>query len=322
MNEQSEGAIRERIDETRARMGHTIEKIGDRVNPGRVKNDLKARATEEMHEARDNVKRKARAAMRNVEHGVESTGRGIWDTIKDNPIPAGMIGMGIAWLAAASRRDGDGHDYEYGYGSRYESGGYGFAGGETYREFDSERRNREQFTGDRSAERISDLDFSRGDTTASWGPESGDGDQGIREKASDALHGVTDRASEIAHETRDRIGGISHDARSRGRGIERRMQSTMRENPIAAGALALAAGMAAGLLIPETDRERRTLGHARERLMDRAQEFGHTASSKIHESAREAAGEAARHAVDGIWPGESESHTHGYSGSESGGRDG
>ena len=320
MNERSEEAIRERIDETRARMGHTIEEIGDRVNPDRVKEDLKARATEEMHEARNTVKRKARAAMRNVEHGVESTGRGIWETIKENPVPAGMIGMGVAWLAAASRRNG--HDYEYGYGSRYESGGYGFAGAESYRGYDSERHNRERYLGGRGRDRISDLDFSRGDTTGLWDRESGDGDHGIREKASEAVHEVTDRASELAHDTRERIGEMSHDARSRGRQIERKMQSRMRENPIAAGAVALAAGMAAGLLIPETDRERRTLGQARERLMDQAQEFTHSASTKLHDSARDAAGEAARNAVDELWPGEPESHAHGFSESESGGRDG
>src|SRR5690606_39705763 len=98
--------IRESIEATRARMGETIEQIGDRVNPDRVKSELKTRARHQINEAKDNVKRKARNTMRDVEHGVSDTGKGIWATIKDNPVPAGMVGVGLAWLIA-NRRESD-----------------------------------------------------------------------------------------------------------------------------------------------------------------------------------------------------------------------
>src|SRR5690606_27509347 len=121
MNDQSEDELRNRIDDTRAHLGHTIEQIGDQINPDRVRAELKARASEEVDEVKNNVKRKARTAMRNVEHGVSDTGRGIWETIRDNPLPAGMVGAGIAWLAAASRKNGHDRDFD----ARGQYGAYG-----------------------------------------------------------------------------------------------------------------------------------------------------------------------------------------------------
>src|SRR5690606_10649520 len=99
----------------------------------------------------------------------------------------------------------------------------------------------------------------------------------------------------------------------RARDAERRLESSMHEHPVAAGAIALAIGMAAGLMVPESDREHRMMGRTRERVMDKAEDAARRAGSKLHDAARDAAGESARHMVDEVWPGaDSESSTEGF----------
>ncbi|MGH7446484.1 MAG: DUF3618 domain-containing protein, partial [Longimicrobiales bacterium] len=175
MSERSEHEIRESIEATRARMGETIEQIGDRVNPRNVKAEVRARAREQMHEVRDNMKRKVRNTMRDVEHGVTDTGRGIWATIKDNPVPAGMVGVGLAWLFANRRDGGETRRVEHGY--------------------EGEAGTRSQ-------------SFSQSAAAEEWSSES----QGIRAKASNAVHGASDRISDAqerlggaVHDTQERV---------------------------------------------------------------------------------------------------------------------
>lgn len=362
MSERSEREIRESIETTRTRMGETIEQIGDRVNPERVKAELKARAREQIHEAKDNMKRKARNTMRDVEHGVSDTGRGIWATIRENPVPAGMVGVGLAWLIA-NRRDADDRNYEYGTystgpavpyrpgqraGSQFgepghrPAGAYGAAG-----EYDAARGHTEAgqygatggyggggvYGGTTGYEGRVDA-RSAGSAAGAGSPQWRDddrGSEGIREKASDvlhqagdrlgdaqervgsALHDAQERVGEVVHSGRDRVSGWGQEAKQRARRAEHRVEESLRENPVAAGAMALAIGVAAGLMIPETDREREVMGRTRDRVLDKAENAVRSSAEKLHDRAREAAGETARKAVDEVWPGSDGSATEGYS---------
>ncbi|MFL5518767.1 MAG: hypothetical protein ACJ8DJ_21630, partial [Gemmatimonadales bacterium] len=63
-------------------------------------------------------------------------------------------------------------------------------------------------------------------------------------------------------------------------GLERLME----DNPLAVAAGVAVIGLAAGLLVPETERERQTLGPVRENLAERAQ----TVASRIKDAAVEA----------------------------------
>ena len=309
MSDRSEHEIRESIEATRARMGETIEQIGDRVNPERVKAEMKARAKEQMHEVKDNMKRKARNTMRDVEHGVTDTGRGIWATIKDNPVPAGMVGVGLAWLFA-NRREGSSYDrdwetystgpavpYRSGYtGNRYDqprsTGTYGYTAGTTpgYAagsvQHTHDGSNGEGLR-DRAAHVASDASEKLGD---------------VQERVGEAVHDTQERVSSAVHHTQERAGELVDRARMRAQRAERRIEESLQENPMAVGAVALALGMAAGLLIPETDREHELMGRSRDRVLDRAQDATRRAAEKVHDSVRDAAGESARHAVDEVWP--------------------
>jgi ElaB/YqjD/DUF883 family membrane-anchored ribosome-binding protein len=278
MHGESEADVLHRIEETRERMGDTISRIGDRVNPDRVKRELK-----------ETIKGKARDTMRGIEHEAKDTGRGIWHTIKENPIPAGMVGIGLAWLIAnkgdheehRTRFEGRPHgDPAFGYptGGRavpYPPEHYGQSAGGAAREGESVRER------------------------------AGEAAENIRESADDAMDAVRDKASHVAdrasdafHDAQDRVEDMAHQAGHRARRVERRVEHMVEDNPLAAGMVAAALGFAAGLVIPETQREHEVMGHTRDKLIDRARHVVHEAKDTARDVARETAGATAKKAVD------------------------
>jgi ElaB/YqjD/DUF883 family membrane-anchored ribosome-binding protein len=332
MREESEREIRERIEATRARMGDTIEEIGDRVNPDRVQRELKARAREQVDDFKHTVKQKARDTMSDMGDEVTERGRSLWETIKENPIPAGMVGVGLAWLVANGRsQDDDRYDRSArraaggyrGYPDRpgdagyrgypetasvgYRAGYMGATGGEVHARgggmgagldrsvpLDRQYEGREEGSG--VAERVKEgaqEAAERVRETAEHAAES------AREKGSE----LVDRASEGIDEARHQVEHWADEAQDRARRAERRVEDAVREHPMAAGMIAAALGFAAGLMIPETDREHELMGPTRDRMLDRAQETARHAADKAKDVAKETASASAERAVDEMWPG-------------------
>jgi ElaB/YqjD/DUF883 family membrane-anchored ribosome-binding protein len=313
MREESEREIRERIEATRARMGTTIEEIGDRVNPDRVQRELKTRAREQVADFKHTVKQKARDKMRDMEDEVTDRGRGLWQTIKENPIPAGMVGVGVAWLLA----NGKSHDaQDYGRSVRQTTGGYrdyrgheaapraggypetaalgyragymGATGGETHARGASPGRGLESSSPlgvEQAADRVREEARHAADT--------------VREKGSD----LADRASEGFDEARDRVEHWADEAQHRVRRAEHRVEDAVRDHPMAAGMIAAALGFAAGMMIPETDKEHELMGETRDRMLDRAQDAARHAAEKAKDVAKETASASAERAVEEAWPG-------------------
>jgi ElaB/YqjD/DUF883 family membrane-anchored ribosome-binding protein len=322
-------------------MGETIEEIGERVNPDRVKAELRAHAREQVDEFKDNVKEKARSTMRDVKHEVRDTGRGIWDTIRENPIPAGMVGIGLAWLIAnrSDSHERDARHYGYGYG--YDRGEQAHRMGPSVpytpgmdRDYSS-MDHRDRYTGgsysagsvheeshgardamhtmrSKAHDGAESVRETVGDAVDTARDVAGDAVDTVRDAAGDAVHAVRDAASDVvdraAHgidRAQDQVGEWADDARRHAVRIEQRGEYAARENPLAAGAVALAAGLVAGLIIPETRREHQLMGEARDRVFDRAGEMAHRAGEKVREVAEEA-GDVVRDAIDDATPDDSQ----------------
>jgi ElaB/YqjD/DUF883 family membrane-anchored ribosome-binding protein len=344
MSEESEREIRERIEATRARMGDTIEEIGDRVNPDRVQRELKARAREQVDDFKHTVKQKARDKMRDVEHGVTDRGRGLWDTIKENPIPAGMVGVGLAWLVANGRnRDderssrgsrhlaaGDHRDYpgrgDYpGYGAYPESAnrdyGRGYmtaTGEETHARGTGMGMGMEASVpvgrpypgGERSSHDTEGVREGARDAAARVREGAEHAVDRVREEAQHAADTVREKGSEIAHrasegidDARHRVEDWADQAQERARRAEHRVEDAVRDHPMAAGMIAAALGFAAGMMIPETQKEHEMMGPTRDRMLDRAQETARRAGQQAKEVARDTASASAEAAMDEMWPG-------------------
>src|SRR3954452_4561438 len=120
------------IEITRVDMGATIDEIGHRLQPQTIAD-----------EARDKIRE---ATVGRVERIVDDagqtatqTGNNLVSTIRQNPVPAALAGIGIGWLAmrmrssSGSSRTSNGNGYSgrygsYGYGQPY-TDGYGYQSG-------------------------------------------------------------------------------------------------------------------------------------------------------------------------------------------------
>lgn len=301
---ETERDVLARIEQTRARLGDTIEEIGDRVNPDRVQAEIKARAREQVHEVKENVKDKARNAMRDMEHEVSDAGRGLWDTIRENPIPAGMVGVGLAWLMANSssgqheRDDRTRRIYREYPGAPRHAGHAGYTGA-AYDDmdyaYDAERAAGYGVPVHRESE-----DRGLSDRASEVAGQA-------RDTAQDTAHEVRERASHLAHRASEGMEDVQHkagraarDVGHRARRAERRVEHAVQDNPLAAGAIAAALGFAAGMMIPETQREHEVFGDTRDRMMDKAERTVKQAGEKAREVAKDTASESARRAVDEV----------------------
>jgi ElaB/YqjD/DUF883 family membrane-anchored ribosome-binding protein len=101
---------------------------------------------------------------------------------------------------------------------------------------------------------------------------------------------VTDGAVQLGQHASE----LSHEARERLHRAQLRTRDFAEENPLAVGAIAIAAGVGVGLLLPATQPENRLMGDTRDRLVGDArgllQEARET-GSRVGQSAREAAQE-------------------------------
>ena len=205
-------------------------------------------------QAKEAITGKAHEVVSNVGAGARRTGFRMMDFIQENTSLVAAMGLGAVWLI--------------------------------------QQRNRSEISGDRMAR------------FAYTGPERrGHGLTGrIADRAEDVRHAIgtavgsaTEGMSERAGELRERAEELGSDARARARELGHRAQDQtrrarsglerlMEENPLAVAAGVAAIGLAAGLLVPETDQERRTLGPVRDDLAERAQ----TTASKIKDAAVEA----------------------------------
>jgi len=85
-------------------------------------------------------------------------------------------------------------------------------------------------------------------------------------------------------------------------GSASQFQRLLHRNPLAVGAIAAAVGVGVGLALPETERENRLMGEARDNLVERAQGAAQGAAEKARQvagdAAKEVAGEAAKQVTE------------------------
>jgi hypothetical protein len=290
-----------------------------------LKDDLGRELQGARHMVSDEITH-ARTAVRDatlgrVEHmvhdareSVTDAGTSVLDTIKANPIPAAMIGLGLGWLifggsrstsraGSAERttnryRTDAGQRNAYGYGP-----GYGYADGRDEGDYGSAGPRRVLRQGQRA---VGNAVHAAGEGVSNLGHKVQDGAshlaEGAQGLAHDASESVSHFAQEAGHRVADVAGGardaavhFAGDARVRGqravRGAgrqimraERGVESTLRENPLALGAVAIAIGAAIGLSLPHTHVEDEWMGDTKERLFHQAEDMAGQAIHRAEEA--------------------------------------
>ena len=237
------------IERTRAGMSETVDAIQERLSP-------------------ENLKEQAKDRVKEATVGkAQEAGSGIVDTIRQNPLPAALTGIGLGWLFVNARKQGSSRppyrdtvyrDAAYvegypptneyapaapGYSARYE-----------------------------------------GESGSSTGQALGN----ARDKVGETATQAQDKAGELASRTQDRVSSLGEQARYQAQRASGGFQRVLRENPLAVGTLAVGVGAAVGLAIPETSKEHEVMGEARDNLVDKAQEKVQETQQKAQRVAEEA----------------------------------
>jgi hypothetical protein len=325
-----EQRIRARIEQRRIRMGATIEEVGAHLNPDHLKHEFRTGVREQVEQTKRELRSatigRAETLMTDMEESVNRTSRTLMETIRDNPVPAAMAGIGLGWMIVDARRHHtyDSYDFEHrssGRGNDPDARGYGRYGSgyERYgREYDryGAASTESGYEGQYRARTVPGgyVEGTRGlrnDETA----EHMGGDRDIVERGREKVTEVADQARETVERVQEtisdsadwtrrraskmthRVGDAWHEAEDRARRTRSEVRHLSEENPLAAGAVALALGFAAGMMVPETSRERHWMGAARDRVVDRVQKAAGDTMEKVGQVA-EATADAARETAE------------------------
>ena len=303
----SSAELEREVRQQRADVERTLDAIQDRLSPGQLVDE----------------------AMNYLREG--SGGeffRNLGTSVKQNPVPIALIGVGVAWMMASSARgngerrrddwvddDADdwdeldtledyetgayaGTDYPYGASTGTTGSGFGEAGSATA--FDPEIG---------SSATVEDDDrpgmTDRAKAAAADARRRADE---LRHRARDAVGGAKASAGAMADSARERMGRAGRDFSDRAhragesaqrytRSARRGVVHTIDEHPLLLGAIGLVVGAALGSVLPASEREDRLMGSSRDRLKRRAVATGREQVDRA-QAAAGAAYEAAREEAD------------------------
>ena len=295
-------AIRADIRETRERMSQTLDGLSERLNPQVLKQQVRDEIEERKQAIKNNIREatigRAQHMARDAAGRVTDTRRGIADAIRENPIPAAMVGIGLGWLLYNGRRHESYGETEMVYQPRADNftpqeespGMYNEPGRiDRAREWAGEAtsgvRDRAQAITGRAAETVGD----------------------ITERAQETVSGLMDRTTGMiggtASRARSTASGLADTTRHRADTLETRFHDAVVENPLVVGAAAIALGLTAGLAVPSTRRESELMGAKRDELFNRARGMAEDATGRAQQVAQrvvEEAQDSAKEAVQTI----------------------
>ena len=269
--------LRADIAHTRENIGSTIEALQQKLSPAA----LAEQATTAVREATIG---KVEDMVHKAEDTIERTGYSLFDTIRDNPIPAALAGIGIAWLLMR-RRSAKSYGYVPGYGYR-DTG--------IRASFQRPRREMDQNVGEEVDDLAERAEGAATDVGRAISDKAGQVGHAISEKAHDAGQAITEKANQVghtisekAHDAGQAIKHYAEEAQQTGRRAEDRVEQLYRDNPLAFGAAAIAAGTALGLAIPISRKEDEWLGAARDELVGKAAGMAKEALGKVESTAKD-----------------------------------
>jgi hypothetical protein len=280
MNQAAENdtnAIRSQIDTTRRRMDDTMEALGDRLKGRHLFDEVLGLFRS------DNPNHKAMEIRDKVSRSASTAARSVVDTVKSNPVPALLIGAGIAWMIYSSRKSGpslpalsEDEDYDFG-AADYDPGAH----------YDPPL----EYPVPASPRGFGEVDdgFSMG---SEGDPRETNGESeleqvkvGLQGKASDAkqpaeekLANLGDRVRQKTHAAGQRIREAGSRVQARTREVyvqaRDRVAETADQHPLEVGLACLAAGVAVGLALPTPEKLNQVAGPTMDRLRQRTRDAG------------------------------------------------
>lgn len=144
----------------------------------------------------------------------------------------------------------------------------------------------------RSARRGNGYDYSRSPKATGVSPDrlTNEPQYGLRQQQStttNALNQVKETASDLANRSTETLNNITTKAKESASSLGTRFVTVCRENPLAVGAVAIAAGTAVGLVLPASKFENEYLSETSGMLVDKAEEVARGALEKVQDTAQQ-----------------------------------
>jgi hypothetical protein len=285
-------AIERDLRRTRAEVDRTIDEIQERLSPGQLIDE----------------------GLRYLRNGpsdyLATFGSNLGASVRDNPLPVAMIGLGVAWLAFGQRADAGGSTYRGQYDRSWTAGGYGeqsesmadrarAAGARLQRRADEteaafEHRRQQAMAkvlevrdqvGESTDQLKQRVAAAMDEASARW--------EELKANVRDRSHDIRDSAADGMARARDAVGaGWSSAGRTSDKALE-----IFEQQPLLAAAAGVTLGALLGSLLPPTQREAEVLGPHRDELKRQARAVGEEALETTKRAGR-AAADAALHEVD------------------------
>jgi len=205
---QVQEAVQERVEEVKE---HVQDVVQERVEE--VKEHVQDTITEHVETVKTQVHDatigRVETMVSNVSDGMRGSGNGILDTIKANPVPTALAGLGLGWFLTNRQHEGT---QQMRTSNTYASGGMGYG-------------NRQYSTGGSSGSGVSHND----------GPSVGD-------RLGDAASSAKDRVGQLADTTGDHVGAFKDQAGNQVSSLGSEVLDTIKANPVLAALVGLGLG--------------------------------------------------------------------------------
>lgn len=253
-------------DDIRAGIAETAEAIQDKLNPGKMMEELLA-------------------YMKNSDGALAFAN--LSKQARDNPMALAMIGAGMAWLVLGDGKETKAREEQPKGGSvdGYPAAPMHRAGAPDH--------NADEHAADGSSNGRDDGGFMR--AGHEFGDRAKGASQSVADGVSDAAKDASDRMRRLRHDAVDHGHAAVDEARSMAARGRRAAADAMANEPLVLGALAVAVGAAIGAMLPNTRFEDETFGetgdslkHDAEQMIDRAANAARNVGEKALDGAKTA----------------------------------
>jgi ElaB/YqjD/DUF883 family membrane-anchored ribosome-binding protein len=248
-------------------MGSTIDAIEDRLSPSRLAQEAKTAV-------KDATVGQAQQVVSDISDSASDFGGSIVDTIRENPIPAALAGIGIGWLIMSMRNSGSSGS------TQRDAQRYRYYGHNMY------PTQRPYYGNQSSQSGMSGMVNSAQDAAGSVADSAQNAAGQVAGTVQDTASQVGDTIGSAASSAADTMSQMGNQAQYGFQQAESEFQRWMRERPLAVTAGAFAVGMAVGLAIPETPIEDQWMGEYRQDLTQQAQQVVQEKAPKVEKVAQ------------------------------------
>jgi hypothetical protein len=203
----------------------------------------------------------------------QGAGENMMDSVKNNPIPFALIGLGLGMLCLNSQQKGSNRSRDYRADYPPSSNGGSSSSG--------------------AGQAVSAVQERAGEVAGQVRETAGQFAGQVQERAGSIAGQVQSKAGEVANEMQYSALKASYRAQETAGRVTEEFQHTLQQNPIAVGVVALGVGLAVGLLVPETPPENRLMGEHRDRLVGQVQQSAQDLTQKVQTVAKETLGAVA-----------------------------